>query len=80
MRPVFDEKAEVVQGFLPFHTLVISYYEGGESRTFYVAMDANDVTALRELLSRAERKEGVLLRHLASAGLSMIETTATGNE
>ena len=74
VRPVFDEAANLVQAFVPFHTLALTCHEGGETREFHIAMDLNDVAELREHLERAERKEEVLTRSLTEGGLSVIRT------
>ena len=74
LRPVFDEQAQRLQGFLPCHTLAITCHEGGETRHLYIALDGNDIAALRRQLERAEQKERLIRRSLAEAGFSLIET------
>jgi len=74
VRPVFDEGAECVQGFLPFHTLSVTYHEGGETREMHLAMDFNDIVRLRNQLLRAERKERLVRQDLTDKGLLVIQT------
>ena len=69
MRPIFDEAADVVRGFVPFHVLALNYYEGGVTKTTYVAMDLADLSKLIGQLERARRKEQVLRANLRDAGL-----------
>jgi hypothetical protein len=76
MRPVLDERAERVEGFVPIHTLAITYHELGETRSLHIAMDHNDLTELRRQLERAERKETLLRRTLGDADFLVIDTGA----
>jgi hypothetical protein len=80
VRPVFDENANVVQGFIPFHILAMTWHEGAETRTVYVSMDSSDLALLRDQLDRAERKEKVLRTSLTQAGLPVICTGAESSE
>lgn len=57
IRPVFDDRAERIQGLLPFHTLALTCYEGGETREIHIALDSTDVTELRHQLERGEERE-----------------------
>ena len=79
VRPVFDESAEHIQLFLPFHTLAITCHEAGETREIHIAMDLSDMIRLREQLERAERKETLVRQRLTDAGLSVIETGQEGD-
>ena len=76
MRPVLDERAERVQGFLPIHTLGITYHELGETRSVHIAMKYSQLAELRNQLERAERKEKLLRETLAGAGFSVIDMGA----
>ncbi len=80
LRPVFDEPGEQVLAFVVFHTLAITYYEAGDTRTIHIAMDADDVRRLREHLERAARKEKVIKQDLAGANLVFIDTGAESDE
>lgn len=72
MRPVFDEAAQQVQGYVLFHTLRITCHEGSETRDIYLSMDGGDVRELRRQLDRAEKKERLLVSALQRSGLQVI--------
>jgi hypothetical protein len=74
LRPVFNEAAEALQGFLPFHTLAVTYHEGGETKTIYFAMDASDLKRLARQIDRAQRKERILRDDLQASGRRTIQT------
>lgn len=76
VRPVFDESAERIQVFLPFHTLAITCHEAGETRQIHIAMDSGDIVRLRKQLERAEQKEKLLTQELTKAGLAVVQTAA----
>ena len=80
MRPVFDEQAQRVQGFLPFHTLALTVHEGTEMREIHMAMDFRDLVRLRKQLERAEQKEKVLRQNFTEAGLLVIQTGAESDD
>src|SRR5262249_13168735 len=64
-RPVFGasvRKAPVTM--LITHTLKLSYYEEGRTREFYIALDSEDITGLKEALTRAEDKANSLAKTL----------------
>lgn len=78
VRPVFDEKAEHIETFVPFHTLSIKYHKGSENkhREMHFAMDLKDIINLRDQLSRAEQKEKLARQSLTEKGLKVIKTGA----
>lgn len=76
MRPVFNEQADTIQGFLPFHTLAVRYHEGSETKETHIAMDFNDLVILRDQLTRAEQKERILASSMAAKGWLVIQTGA----
>ncbi len=73
LRPVFDDPAEALKGFLPFHTLVLRCLQNTEEKDIYIAMDVNDVRSLRKHLERAERKENLVRNELTAKQVSMID-------
>ena len=79
VRPLFDDAAEQLIGFVPVHTLAITCYEDGESRTVRVAMDSEDLGQLRRQLERAQRKGDIITRDLAEADLMVVGTGASEN-
>jgi hypothetical protein len=72
VRPLYDEAAQQIQGFMPFHTLAITYHESGETRETHINMDAKDLTRLRAQLERAEQKEKLLRQNLAESNWMVI--------
>ncbi len=68
MRPVFTK--EVEQGFpaaLIVHSLRINYSESGEDKDFFVALDARDLSDLRDIVDRALEKDRSLRTFLSEA-------------
>jgi len=60
LRPIFDDPAEIIQGFITFHTLILRCLEGTDEKEIHVAMDNNDVSLLKGHLERAEKKLQVI--------------------
>ncbi len=56
VRPVFDAGADKILESFVTQSLLIDYLDGGESRQIEFALDAADVSQLRRLCERAERK------------------------
>jgi hypothetical protein len=74
VRPVFDQEAKSLQGFVPFHTLAVEYYESGKPCEIHIALDLNDISELRGQLERAEQKEILLRGKFKELGLLVIQT------
>ena len=64
VRPVFDAGADKILESFVTQSLLIDYLDGGESRQIEFALDAADVSQLRRLCERAERKALVLKAEL----------------
>lgn len=79
VRPVFDENAQELKGLVPYHTLAVTFHEGSDTREIHIAMDSEDLVALRGHIERAERKERIVRKHLATLDLPVIETGAESN-
>lgn len=60
VRPVFDASGTVVEAAAIIHNLVIHFGEDSDHRDFYVALDVQDLEALRETLERASKKANTL--------------------
>jgi hypothetical protein len=57
IRPVFlNEPDSPIAGAMIIHDLKITYFQDGEFRDFYVALDDEDVASLQKVLARAEAK------------------------
>jgi hypothetical protein len=65
VRPVFDAAGDKVVESFVMQTLLIDYFDGDQSRRIEFALDAADVSQLRRLLERAERKALALTRDLS---------------
>ena len=55
------------------HTLRIYYYQSGELKSFFVAMDDEDVRKLRDALDRAQKKSTTLRAVAKSANIPVIK-------
>jgi hypothetical protein len=80
IRPVLDDQAESFQGLLPFHSLVIEYYENRETKEVHIAMDLNDLKQLRSQLDRAEKKELLIRETFPKFGFEVIKTWLSSDE
>lgn len=74
IRPLFapDLKAAPTAA-LVVHTLRISYHQGSELKQFYVAMDSEDIQALKNTLDRAESKAENLHAVLDTAKITCLD-------
>lgn len=75
IRPVFWPGPDEVVGAVLTQTLKIDYYHGTEPRTFFVALDGEDLIKLRAVLERAERKTASALHLFEQADLPRIDPT-----
>ena len=74
-RMVFDDSADVIKGILPYHTLVLRCHEGNDDKTFYIALDTDDLSRLKGQIERAEQKEKLVNSAFRDAGMTVIETS-----
>jgi hypothetical protein len=73
LRSVFKDDPEVPPWAVAvIHTLRIHYYQSGELKAFFVAMDDEDIRKLRETLDRAQKKSRTLKTLAASANIPVI--------
>ncbi len=78
IRSVFDYSSSEAQPEVPvgafiMHTLRISYYQDGQHKDFYVALDTADVSALQKTLKRADSKARGLESLLSAAGVRNLD-------
>jgi len=73
IRPVFTGSPETTSSALIVHNLRIAYHTNGEHKEFYVAMDANDIKRLKQVITRADRKTAVLLSVLNKSDINCLE-------
>lgn len=72
--PIFTTDLEGPPGALAIlHSLRISYHEGSELRSFYVAMDGTDLKELRATLERADLKEASLKQSLIRGEIPLFQ-------
>jgi hypothetical protein len=75
IRPVFSSDAAVMpNAAVIVHTLKIGYHENGDHKEFYLALDAEDIRKLQEILNRANTKAQSLKELLNKAELSYLPT------
>ena len=69
IRPVFTKAADSASGAVIIHNLQIGFHNLGDHREFYVALDANDIQVLKDVILRAETKAKSLEAILNKAGV-----------
>lgn len=75
-RPVFGARVEDQPvGFVITHTLKVEYHDDRAAhREFYVALDQDDLTTLRNVLERADKKAKSLQVLMAKTGVPRLNT------
>ena len=51
----------------------MEYFEDGEARSFFCALDAKDLGMLRQLLDRESKKQKAVDKMLAATGVAMLK-------
>jgi len=64
LRPVFNQAGDRICGAVITHRLTLNYHDGHANTKIQLTIDAKDVTELRELCKRAEKKAQVLRESL----------------
>lgn len=74
IRPIFDTKADTPpSAAVIIHTLNIHYYQDGEHKEFFVAMDGEDVQMMLNVMERAKVKANSLKQTLASTKITCVD-------
>lgn len=74
LRPVFSsDPAASPVGMVITHTLKVEYHEGGDHREFFIALDADDIKTLSEVLARAGAKAASLDGLLVGCGIRNLD-------
>lgn len=73
VRPIFPADLKSPQGAVIVHTLKIEYHENGDHKEFYVALDTNDIEALKDVVLRAEEKSAVLEKFIQQSKIPYIK-------
>ena len=75
VRPVFARDVDQApEALILVHKLRISYHQNGKIRTTYIALDADDIDSLFDILSRASKKEKSLESLAAKTHLPVLRT------
>lgn len=69
VRPVFGKPEERPLGCVIVHTLRLGYDDSGGHKEFYLALDADDIAVLKNIVERAETKAASLKALLKSIGM-----------
>ena len=73
IRFVFRPDPEVEPyGATIVHTLEIVYHEDQDHKSFFVALDGPDLSSIKEVIERAEKKTKQLRKHLASVSVPFL--------
>lgn len=75
LRPVFGFKSLRIQAMTVLHTLVLECYEGTTTKSYHIALDASDLSNLKQAIERAEGKAKELSKLVSSTGITNIEVT-----
>jgi hypothetical protein len=73
IRPVFSDDLEKSYGAVIIHNLRIGYHQDQKHRDFYVALDTDDIRALKVAIERAEKKTLALEAILKQSNVSYLE-------
>lgn len=73
IRPVFSDEPDRASGAVIIHHLKIGYHQDHKHRDFYVALDTNDLAALKETIARAEKKSAALEAILKQSKVPYLE-------
>jgi len=74
VRPLFDSSGAEVRGALIVHNLRVTYYEMGEYKEMFFALDNSDLAKFRKVLDRAEQKTASLEAMVSKAGVPYFES------
>lgn len=69
LRPVFDQTGNEPIGTIAVHNLKLTYFEGGEYKHIFIALDKSDLAVLRKALDRAESKSAGMERSAKKLGI-----------
>jgi hypothetical protein len=73
VRPVFDEDLEAPPlAAVVVHQLELSYFENGETKTFYTVLDDGDLEQLKSVVERAQQKSSSIQTFFDKAGIKAL--------
>mgnify|MGYP001575859707 CR=1 FL=1 len=74
LRPLFSKDLEKgAEAAVIIHQLKLDYLESEDSKSFFVAMDSEDLERLEQLIDRAKSKEQGLRRAIKKTGMHILE-------
>ena len=73
VRSVFDQDGDKIQGSMIIHNMNMTYFQEGERKEFFVAMDNDDIAKLRKVLDRTEAKTAALQELIEKSGTPYME-------
>jgi hypothetical protein len=73
IRPVFTDDPEEASGAVVIHNLQIGYHQGGEHHECYFALDSDDISELKKVIDRAEKKTVALVSILRKSGVPYLK-------
>lgn len=75
LRPAFGDDPEAdPSSMVLLHTLQLGFHDDrGKHREFYISMDAEDISKLKNAVERAEKKEETLRRIFADKGVRIFD-------
>ena len=74
IRSVFDQDGNKIQGSMIVHSMNVTYFQEGEPKKFFVAMDNADIAKLRKVLDRADAKTALLQELIETSGTQYFES------
>ncbi|MFA5040072.1 MAG: hypothetical protein WC464_00360 [Bdellovibrionales bacterium] len=69
VRMVFNKDCSAAAGAVIMHSLKIEYFQGMNRKEFFLTLDADDISKLKDVLKRAEDKEKILNTMIIKAEL-----------
>ncbi len=76
LRPIFNDDAETIRAFIPYHNMVIKYHENGDTKEIHLALDHSDLKMLESQVERAKSKESLVKTELNSKDINLVDTGA----
>ena len=71
IRPIFSVNGKpTIEAAVTFQNLKIQYFEDGQVRYFYCALDSKDLESVKDVVDHALKKQKALLDMLGKAGVS----------
>lgn len=79
IRPVFNDQGDQIQGYIPFHSLIITTIEDGDEHHIQLALAFNELKQLEEQIERAMTKERIVRDQFTANAITLINTGSEPN-